>query len=84
MKNTKHSNPCIRCGTERIVSRTWEEKLDNSTIINIEMVCPNPECQKQVVKSNKKTLDRYTSLKKKSEQREVKRRASHRGRTVKK
>jgi len=55
----------------------WEEKLDNSTIINTEMVCPNPECQKEVVKNNKKSTDRYAALKKKSEQRAVNRKAAH-------
>lgn len=72
----KYSNPCIRCGTERVVFRTWKEKLDNSTIINTEMICPNPECQKQVAKDNKERVDRYTALKKKSEERAVNRRAA--------
>ncbi|MBI4973602.1 hypothetical protein HZC27_03265 [Candidatus Roizmanbacteria bacterium] len=75
MKKT-YSNPCVRCGTERIVARTWKEKMDNSTIVNTEMVCPNPDCQKQVVKENKKQTDRYAALRLKSEQRATLRKAA--------
>ena len=71
-----YSNPCSRCGTQRIVSRIWKEKIDNSTIINTEMICPNPACQKQVVADNKNRVDRYTALKKKSEQRAINRKAA--------
>ena len=53
-----------------------EEKMDNSTIVNTEMVCPNPDCQKQVVKENKKQTDRYAALRLKSEQRATLRKAA--------
>ena len=43
---------CTRCGLPRIVSRTWEEKVETyasiSIIINTETVCPDPKCQKIV------------------------------------
>ncbi|OGK62070.1 hypothetical protein A2334_04365 [Candidatus Roizmanbacteria bacterium RIFOXYB2_FULL_38_10] len=80
----KYSNPCTRCGTERIVSRIWKEKLDNSTIINTDMICPNPACQKQVVEDNKRRTDKYAALKRKSEQRAVDRKATLRARKMKK
>ncbi len=59
----KISNPCTRCGIERIVVKTWEEKVGNSTVVNIETVCPNPECQKKVNSDNKKQHDRYIAMK---------------------
>lgn len=73
-KDKKYSNPCSRCGTERVLLRTWTEKTDNSVIVNREMICPNPECQKEVVKENKKQTDKYTSWRLKGEERAVERR----------
>ena len=39
---------CIRCGKIRIFKRKWKEKVKGPTITHIEMVCPDPECQKIV------------------------------------
>ncbi len=61
--NKRFGNPCIRCGTERVVVKTLEEVVGNSTVINIETVCPNPECQKKVNKDNKKQHDKYIAMK---------------------
>jgi hypothetical protein len=51
MKNLP-SNPCTRCGKERIVSRTYNEEIatffGTSTVTHTETVCPDPECQKIV------------------------------------
>ena len=40
------NNPCIRCGKQRVVSRTYTEVHDNSQVTYTDMVCPDPECQK--------------------------------------
>lgn len=47
----QYTNPCSRCGKERIIAKSWVEK--NTTfsgdIIEIrltENVCPDKECQK--------------------------------------
>lgn len=44
------SNPCTRCGSERIVSKTWEETIatfsGTMVVVHSLTVCPNPECQK--------------------------------------
>ena len=46
------SNPCTRCGKERIVSRIYNEEIatffGTSTVTHTETVCPDPECQKIV------------------------------------
>lgn len=48
----KATSLCIRCGSERIFSKTWEEKTQTfsgvSVAVHTLMVCPNPECQKIV------------------------------------
>lgn len=62
-------NPCSRCGTERIIVRTWKEKVDSSVITNTETACPNKECQIEVDKINKKQQERSAALKRESEKR---------------
>lgn len=48
----KFSNPCTRCGKERIDGKTWKEEVStffgSSTVTHTETVCPDPECQKIV------------------------------------
>lgn len=48
----KVANICTRCGSERIVLKTWKEKINtyfgSSTVIHTETACPNKECQKIV------------------------------------
>ena len=68
MKKT-FGNPCSRCGKERIIIRTWKEKVDSSVIINTETACPDKECQAEVEKINKKQQERSASLKRESEKR---------------
>jgi len=68
MKKT-FGNPCSRCGKERIIVRTWKEKVDSSVIINTETACPDKECQAEVEKINRKQQERSASLKRESEKR---------------
>ncbi len=75
MKKT-YSNPCIRCGKERIVLRSWKEKIGSSVVTNTEMICPDPECQKIVNSENKKQQDKYTAMKLRSAQRVLNREAA--------
>lgn len=82
MKNI-YNSPCIRCGTERVVSKIWEEKIDDSVIINTETVCPDPECQKKVNSDNKKHRDKYAAIKLRSEQRMMNRKAIQNAKKVK-
>ena len=51
----KYSNPCTRCGKERIVARRWVEEIPTVSGTKIEVthtenVCPDPECQEIVKK----------------------------------
>lgn len=45
---TTYLNPCIRCGKERIVLRTWVENLGHSELTRTDTGCPDKVCQKQV------------------------------------
>jgi len=42
---------CTRCGKPRIVVDTYEEKVDNSTVVYTITECSDPECQKLVNKT---------------------------------
>ena len=46
------SNPCTRCGNERIVSKTWQQVIESYgrtlTVIHTEYVCIDSKCQKIV------------------------------------
>lgn len=80
----KTNSPCIRCGKERIISKVWEEKIDDSVIINTEMVCPDPECQKKVDASNKMHKDKYAAIKQRSADRVENRKAIQKAKKDKK
>jgi 2-phospho-L-lactate transferase/gluconeogenesis factor (CofD/UPF0052 family) len=74
--NNKYSNPCFRCGRERIVSKTVKEKIGESVIETTLTVCPDPACQKEVDRENKRISDKKRAMQKKSEERAVARRAA--------
>lgn len=40
------SNPCIRCGKERVDGKTWQGKAGISTVTYILTICPDASCQK--------------------------------------
>ncbi len=50
----KDTNPCIRCGKQRIPSRTWEENIQTysgvSLVVHTEAICPDEKCQEIVDK----------------------------------
>lgn len=79
MNTTTYSNPCIRCGSERIVSKRYEEQMYDypgaTKVIHIEKVCPNPECQKILDAELKEQREKKENLRRKSEERALARRA---------
>lgn len=53
------SNPCIRCGKERIAVRVYNEKVGESLITHTETSCPDSKCQAVVDKKlDKERLQR--------------------------
>lgn len=45
------SNPCVKCGKERIDGKTWKGKVGASVVTYTMTICPDPECQKIVEKA---------------------------------
>jgi len=70
---TQQTNPCIRCGKERIESRTWIEVIETyngeTTVTHTETVCPDVECQKIVDEGFAKQKEKSDSLKHDREER---------------
>jgi len=48
------SNPCSRCGKERVVVSTKKERLAGSWVTTTVTSCPDPECQKILDKQMEK------------------------------
>lgn len=42
------SNPCIRCGKERIEGKSWKAKIGVSSVTYTQTICPDKACQKVV------------------------------------
>jgi len=42
------SNPCVKCGKQRINGKSWKGKTGISVVTYTITVCPDPECQKLV------------------------------------
>lgn len=47
-----NSNPCVRCGKERIIVKTWQDYIGESLVTYTLGLCPDKECQKIVDKAN--------------------------------
>lgn len=71
-----YSNPCIRCGKERIDSETWEETVINfigTTIVtHTKTVCPDPECQKLVERELENQRKKKEEFERNKEERKAK------------
>lgn len=39
------SNPCTRCGKQRVNARTYRQKVGESYVVHTEYTCPDPNCQ---------------------------------------
>ena len=74
MKYT-HTNPCIRCGTERVVKKTWKKKVDSSLIEFVQAICPDPSCQKIVDLRIKTQRDKNEAMRESHEKRVAERKA---------
>lgn len=70
MNNPFISNPCIKCGKERVDGKTWEGKMGASAMTyTITMtVCPDAECQKEVEKGIAEKKAKTASLLKAKEE----------------
>lgn len=46
------SNPCIKCGKQRINGKSWKEKLGDSVITHTLTFCPDKACQLEIDQEN--------------------------------
>ncbi|MBI4991140.1 hypothetical protein HZB96_03540 [Candidatus Gottesmanbacteria bacterium] len=65
------NSPCIRCGKERIVAKSWTEYIGASLVTYTTTVCPDPECQKIVDDQLKKRKDKLETIQRESLRRKV-------------
>ncbi len=62
------SNPCVKCGKERVDGKTWEGKVGASVVTYTLTVCPDADCQKQVDKGIAERKAKTASLLKAKEE----------------
>ena len=62
------SNPCVKCGKERLDGKTWEGKAGASVVTYTLTVCPDADCQKQVDKGIAERKAKTVSLLKAKEE----------------
>jgi hypothetical protein len=67
------SNICTRCGKDRVVTKTYKEKVGGSYVTYREMACPDPECQKKVQAVLTKEKDKRVLIKNEQNRREEER-----------
>lgn len=72
--NNKPQNPCTRCGKERILLKTWEERMETFSgveviQINSKTICPDKKCQKIVEKDLKVQKDKREKVRHEREER---------------
>lgn len=61
-------NPCIRCGKDRVVTKTWQEVIGISSVTYTLAVCPDDACQKLVDASNAEREEKREFLAQKRDQ----------------
>lgn len=57
------TSTCTRCGKPRIIVKTYEEKVDTSTVTYTITECSDPECQKLVNKTLKQEATKRKFIK---------------------
>lgn len=73
----KAEKPCIRCGSERIITKTWKETIKTfggtSELTFEQIVCTNKECQERFEKNAAAETLKRNELKAKKEELDLKR-----------
>ena len=69
----KVTNPCIRCGKQRIEISSYKKKEGSFMVTYTKNVCPDPECQKLVDKELNKEKQKRAKIKEESTKRESER-----------
>lgn len=68
--------PCDRCGSKRVVGKTWTEKVQNYTgVVEVkhqQIICSNKDCQDKFEKAYQDEAKRKEDLRAKKEAKAVK------------
>lgn len=70
------SNPCARCGQERILFKRWDDSVNNNAVTYSMWVCPDQECQSQVDAGVAAKKEKAQALRRDIEDRAIARKAS--------
>ncbi len=62
-------NICTRCGKQRIVISSYEEKIEKSSVVYTITACSDPDCQKMVDADLKKEEIKRTIMRNEQEKR---------------
>ena len=73
MTETKLGNKCSRCGKQRVITKTYKEKVGNGYVFYTETSCPDPECQSKVNKDNQNENKKRAKIQDEQEKREQER-----------
>lgn len=68
--NNMATSSCTRCGKPRIIVKTYEEKVETSTVTYTITECSDPECQKLVNKTLQTEKKKRKFIKDEQEKRE--------------
>lgn len=76
--NMQLTNPCVRCGQERILSKVWTESISSfsSQITYSSWVCPDKNCQAVVDVGIKEKKEKAEALRRDIEKRALERKAN--------
>ncbi|MFH1971503.1 MAG: hypothetical protein ABIJ05_03935 [Patescibacteria group bacterium] len=75
MSKNFQNNLCPLCGKQRIVVKTYKEKIGNSVVTYTEKNCPDPDCQKKLNGQLAQEQKKRDLITKEQEKREKERKA---------
>ncbi len=73
LKNDSHlsGSVCVRCGKQRVIVDSYEEKTETSVVTYTTAICSDPDCQKIVDKQLKEDEVRRAMVKSDQLKREI-------------
>lgn len=85
----KYTNPCTRCGKERIFQKSWQQRIQtysgiDAIQINSRTICPDKACQRIVDKDLKVQKNKREKIRLDREERATQHKANNPRNTKKK
>ena len=73
MTNNCAGSVCSRCGKDRVIIKTYKEKVGGSVVEYTETACPDPSCQTKVNTQLASDAVKRANIKSEQDKREVER-----------